>query len=308
MVLLSVVLKQTLVMAFYMLLGFILFRTKKLSNEGSKSVAAVLIWLVIPAVVLNSFCTAYSTQKLVHFGQSTLLGAVALMIAMVIARLFYKDSPVDQFAAAFSNAGFMGIPLVKASIGDDAVFFLVGFVAMLNFLQWTYGASVLHRDKVVVKIKQIVLNPIFLAAIIGFLLFSMGVGNNLPIVISGTVSGITALNGPLAMIVLGAYLAQTDLKSMVSYSGLYQLCAVRLLLIPVLTLLVLWPLPIDPCLKLAILTAASAPVGSNVAVYAQLYGADYQYACQTVALSTVLSVITLPIILGIGSVVFQLVV
>lgn len=308
MVLLSVVLKQTIIMALYMLFGFFLFRTKKISNEGSKSIAAVLIWLVIPAVVLNSFCTAYSVQKLIHFGQSTLLGAVALMIAMAIARLIYKDSPVDQFSAAFSNAGFMGIPLVKASIGADAVFFLVGFVAMLNLLQWTYGASVLHRDKVGVKFKRIVLNPIFLAAIIGFLLFSMGVGDKLPTVISGTVSGITSLNGPLAMIVLGVYLAQTDLKSMVSYSGLYQLSAVRLLLIPALTLLILWPLPIDPRLKLAILTAASAPVGSNVAVYAQLYDADYQYACQTVALSTVLSVITLPVVLGIGSIVFQLVV
>ena len=303
--LLSVVLKQTLIMGLYMLLGFVLFRTKKISNEGSKSIAAVLIWLVIPAVVLNSFCTAFSTQKLVQFGQSALLGAVALMTAMAIARLFYKNSPVDQFAAAFSNAGFMGIPLVKASFGDDAVFFLVGFIALLNLLQWTYGASVLHRDKVGVKIKQVVLNPIFLAAILGFLFFSMGVGDKLPMVISSTISGVTALNSPLAMIVLGVYLAQTDLKSMVSNPGLYQLSAVRLLLIPVLTLLVLWPLPIDLYLKLAILTAASAPVGSNVAVYAQLYDADYQYACQTVALSTVLSVITLPVILGIGSIVFQ---
>lgn len=300
----AILLKQTLTMALYMAIGFFLFQSGKITKEGSKNIAALLLWIVLPAVIVNSFCVSYSTEKLGQFFVSFLLAAAGLFAAIVMARLIYKDSPIDHFAAAFSNAGFMGIPLVKASFGDEAVFFLVGFVALLNLLQWTYGVSLLKKDKSHIRIKDVALNPIFIGIFVGFALFLTGLSAKLPSVIQGAVSSIAGLNGPLAMIVLGVYLAQCNLKTTFTRPRLYGLSAVRLVLIPLATLFLLLPFPADRTIKLVILTAASAPAGSNVAVYAHMHDADYPYACQTVALSTVLSVVTLPLILALANRIF----
>lgn len=296
----KIILSQTLTMALYMLMGYSLFKGKKISVEGSKSLATILLWLVLSCVIINSFCVAPTGQKAIQLGISAAVATLALGAAMFISHLIYKKAPVDNFAAAFSNAGFMGIPLVRACFGDDAVFFLVGFVALLNVLQWTYGASILSRGKAKMGLKQILLNPISVGLFTGVFLFATGLGAKLPSVIQNTVKGISALNGPLAMLVLGVYLGQTDPKAMLVALKLYKLSVIRLVLIPAVTLLILWVLPIDSTIALTILTAACAPVGSNVAVYAQIYGEDYPYACQTVALSTLLSIVSMPLVLAIG--------
>ncbi len=294
----SIVFQQTLTMAIYMLVGFALFKGGKITKEGSKSLANLLVWLIIPAVIINSFCVELSLEKLRALGLSALLAAVALAVSAGISHFAFKKSPVDNFAAAFSNCGFMGIPLVRAGFGDEAVFLLVGFVVLLNLLQWTYGAALLKGDKGAVSLKGVLLNPITVGTAAGVVLFVTGLGSRLPGVLGGAIGGLAALNSPVAMLVLGIYMAQTSLKETVMSPRLYVLSAVRLLLIPAVTLALLTPLPVDLTMKYVILLGASAPVGANVAVYAQLYGKDYSYACRTVVLSTVLSILTLPVLVA----------
>lgn len=294
----SIVFQQTLTMAIYMLVGFALFKGGKITKEGSKSLANLLVWLIIPAVIINSFCVELSLEKLRALGLSALLAAVALAVSAAISHFAFKKSPVDNFAAAFSNCGFMGIPLVRAGFGDEAVFLLVGFVVLLNLLQWTYGAALLKGEKGAVSLKGVLLNPITVGTAAGVVLFVTGLGSRLPGVLGGAIGGLAALNSPVAMLVLGIYMAQTSLKETVMSPRLYVLSAVRLLLIPAVTLALLTPLPVDLTMKYVILLGASAPVGANVAVYAQLYGKDYSYACRTVVLSTVLSILTLPVLVA----------
>lgn len=212
---------------------------------------------------------------------------------------------MDNFAAAFSNTGFMGIPLVKACFGESAVFYLVAFVAFLNVMQWFYGIAILSQGRVRVGWKQLLFNPICAGLVVGLLLFFTGFGQRLPGVLRNTVSGIAGLNGPLAMLVLGVYLGQTNPIAMLKKSNLYVLSTVRLLMIPVVTMILLMLIPVETTLRLTILAATCAPVGSNVAVYAQLYGEDYPYACQTVAMSTLLSILTMPAVLSAGSWLFS---
>ena len=140
-----------------------------------------------------------------------------------------------------------------------------------------------------------------LAPMIGFAIFITGLGSHLPSVVTGALDGVAALNGPLAMIVLGVYLAQTEFKTLVTTRKLYLVSAVRLLIIPLATLLVLALVPVSRDIRLIVLLGAAAPVGSNVAVYAQLYNSDYPYACQTVALSTIFSILSLPLIMQLAN-------
>lgn len=291
-----IVLKQTLTMALYMAMGFLLFKGGKISKIGSKDLATLLLWLVVPAVIINSFCVPYSAEKMSAFVTSALMGFLALGIAMAVGALLFRKDPIENIAISFSNAAFMGIPLIRQCLGENAVFYLVGMIAGLCILQWVYGMLLLSDKRDKGAWKGILLNPIVLGTVVGLIIFVTGLGTQLPEVVSTAVQGVAALNSPLAMIVLGVYLAQSDLKSLVTTPRLYLLCAVRLIAVPLLTILIFSFLPVDSSIRLAILIAAAAPIGANTAVYAQLYDRNYPYACQSVALSTVLSIVTLPLI------------
>lgn len=297
----QIVFRQCLVMALYMMLGVGLYKGGKISKQGSRELATLLLYLVMPAVLINSFCgIAATSQALGQLAVSGLLGGLALLLAILAARVCFPKSPIDHFAAAFSNAGFMGLPLVQAVLGSDAVFYVVGFVALLNILQWTYGVGVLTGQAKAFRPKTVLGNPITLSTLLGLALFVTGLGGRLPTGVTTALQGVAALNAPLGMLVLGVYLAQTRPAALVTTPRLYGVGAIRLLAIPLLTLALLWLVPVPREIKMAILLVAAAPVGSNVAVYAQLHEMDYSYACQTVALSTLLSVGTLPLIVWVG--------
>ena len=300
----GIILKQTLTMGLYMLMGLVLFRTGKLTKEGSRCIANMLLWLILPVVIIRSFLKPFTMENLGALGVSFLMGGLSYFVAMGLSWVIFRKKPLDCFACAFSNVGFMGVPLVTASFGAEAAFYLCGLVVFVNLFQWTWGASLLQKEKKPRSIKGMLLNPMFLATAIGFVLFVTGLGNRLPSVVTGALSGVAALNGPLAMVVLGVYLAQTELKTLVTRTQLYWVSLVRLLVIPAATMLVLALLPVSVDSRLIVLMGAAAPVGSNVAVYAQLYDSEYPYACQTVAHSTIVSIATIPLLLKLANVLF----
>ena len=300
-----IILRQTILMSLFMLIGYLLYRGKKIDAQGSKSIAALLVWAVIPANVVKSCLLPYSSERMAQMAQCFYLAAAVLMIAMVISRICFRKDPVAQFAASFSNAGFIGIPLVQASLGDGAVFFLIGIIILLNLLQWTYGAKLLKGESEKLRIKSILLNPVTISAVAGVGLFALRLGDRFPPLLTSLVSGVAALNTPLAMIVLGVYLAQTELGHLFTSGRLYFLSAVRLLLIPAVTIPVILLLPGTHDMKMTLMIAAAAPVDANVAVYSQLYNRNYMYACETVTQSTLLSILTLPLMCALAGMVLR---
>jgi hypothetical protein len=149
-------------------------------------------------------------------------------------------------------------------------------------------------DKKDLSIKKILKSPIIIGFLIGLVLFFTGI--KLPYIVSTTLSGISSMNAPLAMVTLGVYLAQMDAKRILGDWRIYFASAVRLVLIPVISLVILKILPgMSSAMKCALYIAAIAPVGSNVAVYAQKQHSDYPYAVGLICVSTVLSIITMPL-------------
>lgn len=288
---------QIITMFLYMAVGYWLFRIGKISQKGSGELASLLVWLVIPVVVIKSFCVEPTPERIVGLGVSTLAAGAALFLSVLVSCLLFGTRPLDHFAAAFSNAGFIGIPLVQAALGPDSVFYIVSFIAILNILQWTYGVNVITGKKSGLSL-SVFFNPLVISTLAGVFLFFTGLGARLPGICLGTLSGLAALNAPLAMMVLGVYVAQADFKTLWMDPALYKVSAVRLLLIPLLTIGVLWLLSPGTSIAGALVIAASAPVGANVAVYAQIHGKDYVYASKTVVVSTILSVVSMPLVIG----------
>ena len=285
--------KQVLIMFLLSGIGFLMFRTKKISMDGSKSIGNILIFLSLPCVIINGFQVERTTDTLTGLGLSALAAAVILAVCIVVSRLFFKKDPIAGFASAFSNPGFFGVPLIVSSLSQGAVFYVAAFIAFLNLLQWTYGVAIMTGEKKGLSFKKVITAPFMIAIMIGLFFFLSGL--KMPEMAKSVVSFIANLNTPLAMFTVGIYLAQTDLPAMIRRGKLYAVSVVRLLVIPAISLLLLSLIPASQMdLKLAILIAVACPVGSNVAVYAQLHNKDYTYAVETVVISTLLSIITIP--------------
>lgn len=300
-----IILNRIAVMLAYMIPGFILYKKRIITDEGAKDIGKLLIYVILPSAIVNSCNMEYSREKAVGFILSFIAAAAALALSIIVSRVFFRSKmPVESFGAAFSNAGFMGIPIVSAVIGQDAVYYAAAFVAVLNILQWTYGLYLITGKKSAVSARKIFLNPVTLSFIIGAILFFLPV--KLPVFISEILGTISQMNAPVAMLTVGFYLAQVSLKELFMDKKSYAVSVVRLLVIPLLTALLLAVLPLgDSVLKLTVLILAAAPVGSNVAVYAQIHGGDHKRAVCEIVLSTLLCVVTMPLVIGIAEHILQ---
>ena len=298
-----IVLKQTITMFILMTAGYILYKAKVITNACSRELSKMLITVVIPCVIIQSYAVPFSSEKFRYLLMAGSAAAISLVVAMAICHVVYgRRKKIENFGVSFSNAGFVGIPLVSAVLGQEAVFYVSIYVALLNLLQQTYGVMVLTENAAYIKPRKIFLNPILCALVIGLGLFFFPI--EVPGIMKDCIGYIAGLNTPVAMIILGVYLAQSDMRDMVLSLNLYGGSAIRLVVIPLVTILVLAVLPMDSTIKMIELIAAATPIGSNVAVFAQLHNQDYNHAAKMVCNSTLLSILTLPIMVGIASFVF----
>ena len=300
----SLLFKQTVIMFIYLLIGYILYRSKLITSKGVGEIGKILLYVIIPFAIINSYIKDFSREMLIGFLLSFAAALLSLILAIAVSTLFFhRKSAVREFGTAFSNAGFIGIPLVQMTLGSDAVFYVASYVALINIFQWTYGVLILTKDKSAVSAKKIVKNPILIALIIGLILFFFPI--ELPEILTTVISTLASINGPLAMIVVGAYLAQIPLKSLFTDKLTYLCSVVRLLIIPFLTILLLLFIPETYSdIRFAVLIAAAAPVGSNVAIFAQLYNKEYTDAVKDICLTTLFSIATMPLIIALANLIW----
>lgn len=293
--LVSTVTYQVVIMFLLAGIGALMFRSGKISLEGSKSIGSILVNLSLPAVIINGFLVERTPERITGLLLSALLAAVTLALAILAAWVCFRKDPMAQFAAAFSNPGFFGIPIILSCLDNGAIFYIAAYVAFLNLLQWSYGVSLLTGATETITPKRLLTAPFVIAIEIGAFFFLTGFP--VPGILAKAVTHLANLNTPLAMFATGVYLAQTDPKKMVRKAVLYKISVVKLLVVPLLAMVMLALLPkVYFDLKLTLLIAAACPTGTNIAVYAQLHDRDFGYAVETVAVTTILSLLTLPLV------------
>ena len=300
-----ILIRQILQMFLLAGIGFLLFRCGKVTREGSRTIGNILIYVSLPAVIINGFLVERTAEHVYGLLWSAAASFVLLLVSVLVSHFVFRKDPVGAFASSFSNPGFFGIPLVIAALGEGAVFYAAPFIALLNIGQWTYGVSRLNGQPVLqgLQPKKLIRAPFVIALLAGIALFAAQLP--LPEILLGGLRAVAGLNTPLAMFTVGIYLAQTDIPGMLKRKSLGLISAVRLLAIPLIALLLLWLLPERMQeMRTVLLICAACPVGSNVAVYAQLYGKDYPYAVETVVFSTVLSLASIPLITYLSSLIW----
>lgn len=293
----QILLQQTIIMFALMLLGLLLSRRGMITEQGSRDLSNVLLYAVIPCVILRSYMSEFSTEKLRAMGLSALIAVIAFAASIAVAYLTCGTRHrIENFAVAFGNAGFIGIPLVTAVFGPEAAFYVVSFSTFANLLQWTYGIVIISGKKETMNLRMVFVNPVFISMVIGIALFVLQ--PTLPTVVTGTIGYIADGNTVLAMIILGYYLSKVQLRGLFADVRLYLFSALRLLVVPAVTILVFLPVPFARGeITLITLIAAATPIASSTAIFAQKFDQDYRRAVSYVCLSTILSVATLPLVM-----------
>lgn len=293
----QILLQQTIIMFALMLLGLLLSRRGMITEQGSRDLSNVLLYAVIPCVILRSYMSEFSTEKLRAMGLSALIAVIAFAASIAVAYLTCGTRHrIENFAVAFGNAGFIGIPLVTAVFGPEAAFYVVSFSTFANLLQWTYGIVIISGKKETMNLRMVFVNPVFISMVIGIALFVLQ--PTLPTVVTGTIGYIADGNTVLAMIILGYYLSKVQLRGLFADARLYLFSALRLLVVPAVTILVFLPFPFARGeITLITLIAAATPIASSTAIFTQKFDQDYRRAVSYVCLSTFLSVATLPLVM-----------
>lgn len=291
-------------MIFILILPGIFFRKKELiSDHQSEAVSAIVVNLTWPCMVINAMQMEFSFQILKDSGYmmavALIVFTILIAVSFPLARLL-RMSKTKQYMAVFmlifGNTGFLGIPVIKALYGTEAVFFAAILEMINDVLMFTIGIVLIQLSAgadLKIRAKQF-LNPGLIGVMIGLALFLLNC--RLPELLGGSIEMIGAATTPLTMFAIGYQLGALKIKEIVGDWQVYVISFVKLLIVPVVTLVIvkLWAGEFTLLEKVLIISFAM-PVASASTIFSQQYKGEVAFATKTVLLSTVLSIITIPI-------------
>lgn len=291
------VVSKVLVMLIMIVVGYLVTKKGMLTERGASEITSLLIQIVTPCLIVNSFLTSEDSLSAGELLLSVGTSALAIGLSIVLSFFFFRREPegrrkVLRFAVDFSNAGFMGLPLVEGIVGSKGVMYGSFFVVVFNLFCWTYGFRMMSGGQKM-KLKVLLLNPGIIGLVFGLPIYFLNL--HLPAVITEPVGFFAGLNTPLAMLIIGSYVAKVDLRSFVSDLAVYKMAALRLLAAPGIFLLCLLVIRPAPELFVTSVIQAACPVAANTVLFAVQYKRDSALASKTVAVSTVLSIVTIPV-------------
>ena len=299
----AIISNQILKMFLLMMVGYISYRTKLIDTQGNKALSNLLLIIINPCVIISSFQIEYTDALLHGLLFSFLLALLTHIVGIVVSHFLFpsKNNPdynVEQFSCIYSNCGFMGIPLINGILGSEGVLYVTAYVVTFNVLCWTQGLVLMTGNTSWKQIKKGLTSPVMFGILLGLVLFLARI--RIPSVLLDTIDYVAAMNTPVGMMVAGIALAETNLWEAVKNKRIYLITAVKLLVIPVIMTAILAFLPLSSTVLCTMLVAAACPTATTCTIFALRYDANYKYASEIFAISTLISLITIPVIVSLA--------
>ncbi|MGC4019072.1 MAG: AEC family transporter [Muricomes sp.] len=291
---------QLLKMLIIMLVAFGCYKLKIVNQEGNRALSSLLLMVVNPCLIITAYQVDYDSRLVKGFLIAFGAACAAHIIAIVIARLLIpeKNNPdyyLDRFGSIYSNCGFIGIPLVHSILGNEGVFYLTAYMAVFNLFSWTHGLSLIKNSFSLKQLKEGLLSPMILATLAAMLLFFTQL--RIPATVLDSMNYIAGMNTPLAMMVAGVSVAQSDFKKIFSNLHLYWVSFLKLLVVPLAVALFLYLTGIQHDLAYTTLIAAACPASATMTMMSIRYNRNYVYSSEIYSFTTMFSMITIPIII-----------
>lgn len=291
-------------MLILIITGIICKKTKIISDDGNKELSKLVINVVNPVVILMAYQTEYKAFLVKNLLISFVLSLLSYVVFIIIAYILIpskenRETQIERFSAIYSNCGFMGIPLVDAIFGAEGVFYLTAFITVFNLFVWTHGITLISEEKQLKNIVKIFYSPVIISIALGIIMFFFQI--KIPENPSKALDFIASLNTPLAMIVSGVTIADTNIIKLLKKYRIYYICFLKLILIPIIVTIIFTLFDLNECVKLTIIIAASAPSAAMCTLQCLKYNKNSLYASEIFAASTIISVFALPFIVKINS-------
>lgn len=293
--------QQVAVLFLLIAVGVIAVKTGVLKLEHKQPLSNLLVNIVVPAMIIHSYMMEFSLEilrnLLAAFGLSVLAIGIGTALTLILTAHRKADrGPIFRFACIFSNAAYMGFPLISALFGSEGLLYASAYVTVFNILLWTMGYGMVSGStdpKSVVK--SLAHTPALYAMIIGLAVYLLQIP--IPALIAQPMELLANMNTPLAMLITGMLIAAGDLKSIVCDRHVWQLAGVRMLVIPAFSLGVFALLGLFRFGMAAqvVLLLECCPAAAITSVFAVQFGHDERFAAGSVVLTTLLSILTLPL-------------
>ena len=291
------VLLQVMTLFLLMLCGFLSAKTRLMDDGSLRGLNTLVLYFAQPALILHRLQTPASPELIVDLIWVFVLACATICLAGVIA--FYLFAREDRQRRAvlislsmLSNCGFMGFPIITATMGECALIYAVVFLAAFNLMAWTLGAYYFGGSKAM-QPQKLLLNPTIWAIAGGLFLFFTGW--TLPSFFNDALDMLGSTTTPLTMFVIGARLISLR-KEHLRDVRLLLMCALRLVVFPAMILLLRFT-PLPEMVVSSVYLCTAMPCAAMTAMQSELYDSDKELASRGVALSTALSMATVPLML-----------
>ena len=298
----SLLLMNQIIQLFIMIfMGFIIVKAKLLKAEDSKILSVIVLYLIIPCVIINAFQVDYTPQTvkglLIALAGSVMTQVILLIVVSILGRVFHLNE-VEVASIYYSNSGNLIVPIVTFILGKEWVLYGCVFMSVQLVFIWTHCKKIISRESTY-DWRKIVLNINMISIAIGIVLFLTRI--HLPAIINNTLSAVGSMIGPASMIVTGMLFAGMDFKQIFANKRVYFVSFFRLIIVPVIALFLI------KCSQLAtfssngnklmmiVFLAIITPSASTVTQMCQVYGNDSQYASAINVVTTLLAIVTMPL-------------
>jgi predicted permease len=307
---------------FIMMLPGIIMKKCKMSVDGfGKGISNLVLYIAQPALVFMAYVRPRDEQILINSAYVFVLSIVVHGVFSAVAMLSYKKAPDSmrrmlRFATIFSNAAFMGMLLIRAVFGAEATVYASIYNITFNLFLWSLGVFIctdkrdvnengIEDDEEHIKhgaspLKALY-HPVTIAAALGLVFFILPIEGYIPSIAIETLNNLGNLVGPLSMMVIGLRLADMDFRGIFKDKHMYVFLALRHVILPLVTLgivkLVGLVLPVHELVEMVIVTLAAAPAATSATMFAEKYDCDANYVSRLVTVSTLLSIVTMPLII-----------
>lgn len=300
----SAVYSQIAMLFLLIITGYLLGQLKMITKEMIQSLTSFILNIALPALIIAGMMIPRTPEKL---KDSVLMLVIAFSIyaaSFLIGKLVTKmikppkaHQGIYEFSLMFSNVGFMGFPVIATIFGDEAIFYAVIFNIAFITLAYTVGVSLVNTSGKDHKISiKTFVNPGVIGSVVGYGLFALAIP--VPEIITGVVSLVGNTTTPLSMLVTGAMLSTLPLSQMFSNWRIYIISIIRVFVFPLIVFVVFkYILQIDHIMLIGVsVIVTGMPVAANAALIAQEYGSAPEVASQCVFISTLISVISIPVL------------
>ena len=298
----SILLMEQIIQLFLMIfMGFLIVKTKLLNSEDSKILSIIVLYLIIPCVIINAFQVDYTPQTvkglLIALAGSVMTQVILLIVVSILGKVFHLNE-VEVASIYYSNSGNLIVPIVMFILGKEWVLYGCVFMSVQLVFIWTHCKKIISRESTY-DWRKIVLNINMISIAIGIVLFLTRI--HLPEDINSTLSAVGGMIGPASMIVTGMLFAGMDFKQIFASKRVYFVTFLRLIVVPAIALVLikfsyLASLSSNgPKIMLIVFLAIITPSASTVTQMCQVYENDSQYASTINVVTTLLAIITMPL-------------